>query len=121
MKRANAVKGYGQPFYTTLTWPISNMLTAIGRQSSEVPGEPTSMASMDFNDHFASTMSSLRNSALAFLAVFWMYTGNQQYPAYGDAKEFKWKWMKPILARNVLGLFPNDIRSYDNSLFKVRL
>jgi len=66
---------YGTFRYIPISaWPLSNMLSAIIRSPKEVANEPTSMPSMDFNDHFASTMSSLRNTSLAFLAVVWMYS-----------------------------------------------
>ena len=73
------------------------------RNRDEKPGIPTSLPSMDLNDHFASTMASLRNTFLGFLAVFALYPSFTDYPAYGAAKTFNWVWMKPIILRNIVG------------------
>jgi len=102
--QAKSVAGYGQPFYATLTWPFSNMLISLFRSADEIPGKPSSLAYMPINDHFGSLFSSFRNTFLAYLAVFYLHPGGQDYPALsGDAKVFEWSWAKWILWRNILG------------------
>ena len=106
---SSVIGGYGQPFYAPFWWPVSNMITAFVRNTKEIPGKPTSLPSMPLNDHLAAMTSSLRNFILGYLAVYWLYDEERKYPAYGDAKEFSFIWMLPIILRNVVGTISSQI------------
>ena len=59
---------------------LSNMLISLFRSADEIPGKPSSLAYMPINDHFGSLFSSFRNTFLAYLAVFYLHPGGQDYP-----------------------------------------
>ena len=56
------------------------MLISLFRSADEIPGKPSSLAYMPINDHFGSLFSSFRNTFLAYLAVFYLHPGGQDYP-----------------------------------------
>ena len=50
-----------------------------------------------------SLVAGFRNFGLAYLTLFYLHDDSNPYPAFGLAKEFKFNWMAPIIARNLIG------------------
>lgn len=92
-----------QPIHGPIWWPASNIVASLNRDDDEIPDKPSSVPSVPWKEHVGSMTSSLRNFILAYMAVHWMYDSSMQYPAYGDAKEFRVAWIMPIVMRNIVG------------------
>lgn len=94
--------GAGQPFYMPLLWPVGHVASALTGDDGVTVTKPTARADLDVVGHLTSCCASTRSCLIAYLLIYGLYTAND-YPAFGSAAVLDWRWMWPIVFRNVLG------------------
>jgi len=95
--------GAGAPFYLPVLWPLAHITKTISAPRDEPPQQNTALPIMDLIGNLTAMVAAARNFGLACLCVFVIPSlHGLEYPAFGEARYLEWKWMWPILLRNIV-------------------
>jgi len=95
--------GSNTPWYMPAMWPMAHVTASMSKPEDDTPPKPRSAPIMGLFDNLTACAAAIRSWLFAYLAIFHLpQMFGLEYPGFGPAKEFEFKWMFHILARDLI-------------------